>query len=112
MNYPVRNTNKDELYHLFPLPCISFPTQGIQDGVLIRFKTFYLKIYDGKEDSYIVQGFRYKEWNPVFEQNLRTYQIREFAALFNEEDYLLRFQEPCGDPNCFLLGYNAMRNYI
>ena len=106
-NWNARITDKFDLHEIFPLPCISVPTSGNQLGMILRFKTFYLKIYDHlTEDSYVVQGYRYHEQNPVFEKNIPEFRIREFASQFTLEDHLIRFQQPCGDPNCFLLGYS------
>jgi hypothetical protein len=98
-------TSKDDLYKMFPLQCTTVPTDGIQVGVILKFKTFYLKIYDDKKsDSYIIQGFRYHEHNPVFVDKIPSYKILDFAKQFTREDYLLGFQEPCDDPNCVLRG--------
>lgn len=95
----VRNTDKDELYEMFPLPCRCFETRGFEDGMILRFKTFYLKIYDHEcEDSYIIKGYRYNEQNPVFEETIESIHMREFAAQFTQEDSLARFQKPCDNP--------------
>jgi len=101
-------TNRDDLQELFPLPSETIPTRGTQLGTIIKFKTFYLKIYDDqREDAYIVQGFRYHEQIPVFKESVPGFQMRKFASQFTQEDYLLRFQQPCDDPNCLLYGYNT-----
>ena len=108
-NVDANNTDKSNLYELFQLPCVPVPTSGTQLGMILRFRTFYLKIYDTDEyeDVYNIKGFRYNETNPVFEENVPGFRMREFASQFTQEDYLLRFQEPCDDPNCFLLKYNT-----
>ena len=81
--------DKSELGELFPLPCTLVETRGIGNGVVLKFKTFYLKIYDSiKDDSYIVKGFRYTESNPVFEDKVRMNKIREYALQFRREDFL------------------------
>lgn len=85
----VTGNDKSELKDLFPLPCTLVETRGIGNGIILKFKTFYLKIYDDpKEDSYIVKGFRYTESNPVFEDNIRTNRFREYASQFKREDFL------------------------
>ncbi len=81
----------DELYTLFPLPCESFETKGIGDGIVLKFKTFYLKIYDDSESSaYIVQGFQYGKVNPVIIDRVPWTQMRKYAGQFTVEDYLTR----------------------
>jgi len=96
LNYGV--TDKGNLHELFPLPSISFPTSGTQIGIILRFKTFYLKVYDGEEDSYIIHGCRYNEQLPVFKKNVSVIQMKEFASQFTKEDYLIRFQRLCKGP--------------
>jgi len=98
----------DELYTLFPLPSTSISTAGMQDGIILKFKTFYLKIYDSVEVTYRIQGFRYHEQIPVFEKNVKVHQMREFANQFTKENYLLEFQEPCDDPYCVMIGNSAL----
>lgn len=94
-------TNKEELHKLFPLKCTTILTDGVQAGVVLKFKTFYLKIYDDKkEDSYTIHGFRYHEQNPVFVENIRSWRMRDFASRFTKENHLIPFQKPCGDPYC------------
>ena len=108
----LRNTDKSNLHEMFPLPSSTFLTQGNQLGVIIRFKTFYLKIYDHHtEDVYIVQGFRYHEQKHVFEEKVSWFRLREFASQFTKEDYLISRQEPCEDPNCIILEYQMTTKY-
>lgn len=111
-NRGLRNTDKSELHELFPLPSLSIPTRGTNMGVILRFKTFYLKIYDhNQEDAYRIQGFRYNEQNPVFEDIVLQWELRTFASRFTKEDYLIGFQEPCDDPNCLVLNRNLQLRY-
>jgi len=94
----LRQTDKDHLHEMFPLPSTSYQTSGTQLGVILRFKTFYLKIYDDDvEDSYIIHGYRYKESIPVFVKNISWFKLREFANQFTKEDYLNSFQQPNDD---------------
>lgn len=89
----LRSTDKDDLYKLFPLPSKSFTTRGMHIGIIIKFQTFYLKIYDHEsENAYMIQGYRYHEQDPVFEKDVHAFQLREFASQFTQEDYLMRFQ--------------------
>ena len=98
-----RFSDKDHLFEMFPLASMNYNTTGTQEGLIIRFHTFYLKIYDdGQEGSYIVQGFRYSEKNPIFVEKVPFSGMRRFASQFTREDYLMGFQQPCEDPNCIL----------
>ena len=79
----------DQLHELFPLPCESFSTAGIGDGVILKFRTFYLKIYDRPKDgAYLVQGFTYNKRNPLIIDHVPWTQMRKYAEQFNKEDYL------------------------
>lgn len=79
----------DQLPELFPLPCQSFMTQGLQKGMVLKFRTFYLKIYDDPNSSaYIVQGYRYDKQNPVIIDKVPWTTMRRYAKQFISEDYL------------------------
>ena len=95
-------TNRDDLHKLFPLPSKSFQTDGIQDGVVIRFETFYLKIYDDRyKYAYDVKGYKYNETNPVFEETVSVSNFRNFASQFKHEDYLHGYHKhSCSSRNC------------
>ena len=96
------HSDKNSIAALFPLPSTVVKSSGIGFGIIIRFKTFYLKLNDYRDAKYKIEGFRYNEDNPVFTEIIASFELRDFAAKFNREDYLLRFQEPCDDPNCIL----------
>lgn len=89
----IRCTDKYELYTMFPIRATaSFQTTGVQDGMVIRFRTFYLKIYDHQSDyAYIVEGYRYHQMNPVFIDTIPVSKFRNFAAMFDREDYLSKY---------------------
>ena len=96
-------TSRDDLHKLFPIQSKSFQTDGFQDGVVIRFKTFYLKIYDDKFTyAYHVQGYRYNEQHPVFEECVPVSKFRKFASRFTNDDYLHGFckHSCCGHHQC------------
>lgn len=108
----MRITDKMELWEMFPLPSRTVPTRGIQAGVILQFKTFYLKIYDDqKEDAYLVQGFRYHEQHPVFERMVPTWEFRDFGRQFTQEDHLMMFQQPCDDPECIVQSNRLINQY-
>lgn len=102
---PLISMDEQSVQSMFPLPSLLIETRGSQEGIILKFKTFYLKLYDGlKEDTYTVKGFRYHAQNPVFEADVRTAMMRKFAAQFNHDDYLMGWTPPCDDPNCILQG--------
>lgn len=82
------NIDKNELYKLFPLPCESIETTGEGDGIILKFNTFYLKIYDGQMDEYIIKGYRYNTQIPVFEDVVKYVDIRRYASMFIYDNYL------------------------
>lgn len=67
-------------------------TGGISDGVIFRFRSFYLKVYntDSTLDEYTIQGFRYYSDNPVFEDCVKRSEMRKYCSQFNVEDFLCR----------------------
>lgn len=78
-----RNTDKSNLAELFRQPCTSIQTTGTQEGVILKFRSFYLKIYDdNREDGYIVEGYRYFHNSPLFCDKVPVTQMRSYAAKF------------------------------
>jgi len=111
-NRGLRNTDKSNLHELFPLPSKSIETRGTNMGVILRFQTFYLKIYDDVGiDGYRIKGYRYHEQHPVFDVVVPAFQLREFGMQFDREDHLVRFMEPCDDPNCVILQEQMVMRY-
>lgn len=77
------NTDKDNLAELFRQPCTSFRTTGTQEGTILKFHSFYLKIYDDSRDGlYIVEGYRYGNDVPLFCDKVPVSQMRSYAAKF------------------------------
>ncbi len=86
--------NKEDLYKFFPIPSIdNFATSGYSDGHIIKFKTFYLKIYDiDGEMSYKVFGFDLIDSEPVFKAIVPMNEFREFASKFTSDNHLCEFR--------------------
>jgi hypothetical protein len=86
----MQSIDNNEIYKLFPLPSEQIQTRGIQSGIILKFQTFYLKIYniDSNENKYLIQGYRYFETNPIFNKQLQYFELRKFASLFTKENYL------------------------
>ena len=82
-------TDITELYKYFTIPCESYEAGIIDSGIVLKFNTFYLKIYDSKKtDSYQVLGYRYYESAPTFDVMIRYNRFKEFASTLNEDNYL------------------------
>lgn len=76
-----RNTDKTKWAELLNRPCECIGTRGTQEGIILKFSTFYLKIYDDKcENSYIVKGYRYNTTNPMFTDSVKESDMREYAT--------------------------------
>jgi hypothetical protein len=87
---------ENRLENLFPLPCLTIITRGTQDGIIVKFKTFYLKIYNRYDMTYDIKGYRYNEQLPIFEININDNKLREFCSKFTREDYLLDIKKIMG----------------
>lgn len=71
------------LADLFHIPCECIQTRGIQDGVILKFATFYLKIYDSSgKDSYTVEGYHYKNNSVLFKDCVPYNRMRQYASQF------------------------------
>lgn len=78
-----RNTDKSNLAGLFRQPCEEIRTTGTQEGIILKFQSFYLKIYDDDHDDlYIVQGYRYNASVPMFVDKVSVREFRRYAASF------------------------------
>ena len=72
--------DKDQLASYFPYPCESFYTTGTREGVILKFVNMYLKIYDDKEDIYLIEVYRYGWQNPISVDKVPSKRIREYAT--------------------------------
>ena len=86
----VDKINIDKLFKLKPLSIIR--TDGYGDGVILKFKTFYLKIYNDDYDLYRILGYRYNAILPIIEIKVKSPQLREVVEQFKEDNYLLEFE--------------------
>lgn len=77
------NVDKRYLAKLFKRPCKCFQTSGTQEGTILKFATFYLKIYDDEtNNSYNVQGYRYDSPMRILDDHVSANMMREYAAKF------------------------------
>lgn len=74
--------DKSNLVELFKQPCEKIQTTGTQEGIILKFQSFYLKIYDDHDESYIVQGYRYNASVPMFVDKVSAKEFRRYAASF------------------------------
>lgn len=73
----------------FKIPCKTIATGNVEFGVVLRFKTFYLKIYNsGKENGFDVSGFRLWDPEPKFKFVIPYHQFQEFVDQITEDNYL------------------------
>ena len=74
---------KDKIASYFKYPCEVIKTRGTQEGIILKFATFYLKIYDDNvENMYIVEGYRYDNTALVFRDKVAGNRMREYAAQY------------------------------
>ena len=88
----VQSSDKEWIQSLFPMPCRMTTTTGTEEGIILKFRSFYLKIYNadnGKAD-YLIQGYRYDCDIPVFEDYVNRSDMRSYCSNFNVEDFLSR----------------------
>lgn len=68
------------------------PTDGMRKGIILKFKTFYLKIYFLDYDLYHFQAFLYKERSdklgPEFEFKVNSLLVQEAIDNFTEDNFL------------------------
>ena len=77
-----------ELHNCFPIKCNLIPIDNVDEGVIIKFNTFYLKIYKNyKFDSYEVTGYLYNISKPKFKCYIKYHKFKEFVYYF-EDNYL------------------------
>lgn len=86
----VDKINIDKLFKIKPISTIR--TDGYSDGVILKFKTFYLKIYNDDYDLYRILGYRYNADLPIVEFKVKSIQLRETVDKFKEDNYLLEFE--------------------
>lgn len=57
-------------------------TSGISKGYIIRYRDFYLKVYDAPRDptSYLITGYRYHHPDPLFQDVVRFSELRAYAS--------------------------------
>ena len=84
------NFQLEELLKTFPIPGNVIPLTGIGGGYLVKFETFYLKVYDDQTTSaYVVEGYLYGENQLPTREFLIPYnQFREFSDQIRYDDYL------------------------
>jgi hypothetical protein len=84
--------DKEWIKSLFPMPNRSVVTNGTEEGLILKFRSFYLKIYyaDSIKNEYIVQGYRYQEDSPVFVDYVNRADMKNYCSQFCCEDFLSR----------------------
>lgn len=77
-----RIVDKTEIAEYFPYPPWQvFRTTGIQDGIVLKFQSHYLKIYDAdSEDCYIIESYRYGCDTAIGTDKVPANRMREYAS--------------------------------
>lgn len=80
------NINSDDFIKYFHHVIECFHTNGTQEGLILKFCNFYLKVYDNeKNDSYIIEKYCYGIVNPIKVDTVPFNRIREYASYINNE---------------------------
>ena len=75
---------KEEISSYFKYPHETIRTRGTQEGLILKFDSFYLKIYNDKvENSYIIEGYNYGDSSMIFLDRVHENRMREYASRFN-----------------------------
>ena len=80
-----------ELVSQFPIIGQVLTMTGIGSGIVVKYRTFYLKIYDQPKDNcYSVTGYRYDSEEPVISYSVPVDLFGNFASQITEDNYLSR----------------------
>lgn len=80
--------NEELWYEYFGV--IPFHTRGTAEGIVLRYRDFYLKAYNNSIEEYIIQGFRYGDEVPRFVDHVPLNRMRLYGAQFK------KFGRRCG----------------
>lgn len=69
----------NELLYLEYFGVLPFSTRGTEEGVVLKYPDFFLKVYSGNGPEYIIQGYRYGDENPRFEDKIPFDHMREYG---------------------------------
>ena len=79
------STDIDLLISYFPCkPWQVIETRGTREGLILKFKSFYLKIYNANsENVYLVEGYRYGCNRLLLSDKVDYNKMREYASQFS-----------------------------
>ena len=87
------HVDKTQFTDLFPLrPLEVYLTDGYRDGIIFRFKTFYVKMYNCDYDTYEILGYRYHAYEPLVKMTVSTSELNDALGKFKEDNYLSEFE--------------------
>lgn len=86
----VDKINIDKFFKIKPISIIR--TDGYGDGVILKFKTFYIKIYNDDYDLYRLLAYRYNAELPIVEFKVKSPQLRDIIDKFQYDNYLIEFE--------------------
>lgn len=73
----------EQLYYQY-FGVIPFHTRGTAEGTILKYPDFFLKVYNGNGPEYIIQGYRYGDENPIFEDKIPFDHMREYGEQFKK----------------------------
>ncbi len=74
----------DETYYEY-FGVIPIHTRGTEEGVILKYKCFYLKVYNNSIEEYVIQGFRYGDEVPRFVDTIPLNRMRAYGSQFKRE---------------------------
>ena len=86
-----RSELEDTLRDTLPIRGAMVPTTGINNGVIVKYRTFYLKVYDNpKAGNYDISGYLYNTSEPKFTFHVPYHMLTEFTSQITEDNYFRR----------------------
>jgi hypothetical protein len=84
-------TALEALFGRLPIDCEIIPIAAIRLGIIVRFKTFYLKVYDERgSGTYSVIGYTHQARPPLINFSIPYDKMHEFTSQLTEDNELSR----------------------
>lgn len=76
--------NKDNIVNYFPYPPLQvIETRGNREGLILKFNTYYLKIYNDCNCNYIIEKYVYNYNRAISIDKVPVSKIREYVSKFS-----------------------------
>ena len=73
----------DETYYEY-FGVIPIHTSGTEEGVILKYHSFYLKIYNNSIEEYTIYGYCYGDEVPRFTDNIPLNRMRTYGSQFKK----------------------------